>query len=239
VEYIQGNFKKKAVLVHGAGYTSLVWKYVIEKLHGNFPLYAVNLPGHPRGEIKCRTIQEYAAELLDFIRSIGKVDLLCGHSMGGAVALSAALSEPDSFGSLVLVSTSSTLRVSRKILNGLREDPMQTVERILTPLSIHNFNEEILQKAKKVLPVDNFEIMLNDFLACDGFDITEKVRYVSQKTLIVCGEQDRMTPVNSSLFLKENIADSRLFVIRNCGHMVPIEKPDTLASLISSFADEL
>jgi len=159
--------------------------------------------------------------------------------MGGAVALSAALSEPDAVGSLVLVSTSSNLRVSRKILNGLKEDPMQTVERILTPLSIHNFNEEILQKAKKVLPVENFEIMLNDFLACDGFDITEKLRYVSQKTLIVCGEQDRMTPVNSSLFLKENIADSMLFVIRNCGHMVPIEKPETLASLISSFADEL
>lgn len=239
MEYIEGRAGKDIIFIHGAGLSANEWLDVIGMLSGDSKAYVLNLPGHPVGELTCRTVEQYAKEVERFISERRGKKVLCGHSMGGAIALRVALSQPESVSGLLLVSTAARLPVSRRILEGLKEEPLRTIEDLITPLSFYKANERLTRKAREVLSLKNMAVFLNDFLACDAFDVTGELKYLSVKTMIVCGEQDRMTPVSLSHFLKQNIADSKLFIVRNSGHMLPLEKPSVLSELISSFLMEV
>jgi len=76
---------------------------------------------------------------------------------------------------------------------------------------------------------------LNDYLACDGFDVRERLPDLRVPALIICGERDSMTPPRWSHYLHAGISDSEGYFIRGSGHMVPLEKPEQTAKLISTF----
>jgi len=59
------------VFIHGAGGTNLLWRRILEGLEGEGRAFAVNLPGHPTGEISCRSIDEYVEAVRRFISEAG------------------------------------------------------------------------------------------------------------------------------------------------------------------------
>jgi pimeloyl-ACP methyl ester carboxylesterase len=68
-------------------------------------------------------------------------------------------------------------------------------------------------------------ILLGDMVACDGFDVTDRLSEIDCPTLVICGEEDRMTPKRYSQFLVDHIKYSRLEIISGSGHMVMQERP--------------
>ena len=54
-------------------------------------------------------------------------------------------------------------------------------------------------------------------------------------SLIICGKEDRMTPVKYSEFLYEKINNSQLIMIPNAGHFVFQETPDKMNDTILQF----
>jgi len=61
------------------------------------------------------------------------------------------------------------------------------------------------------------EVLHGDFLACDRFDILKEVERIQLPALIVCGDEDEMTPVKYSQYLHNRIKGSRLEVSREPG----------------------
>jgi pimeloyl-ACP methyl ester carboxylesterase len=51
-------------------------------------------------------------------------------------------------------------------------------------------------------------------------------------TMIIYGANDKMTPVAYGEQLRDNIVGSTLHVIADCGHLPPIERPETVAALL-------
>jgi pimeloyl-ACP methyl ester carboxylesterase len=82
-------------------------------------------------------------------------------------------------------------------------------------------------------------VLYADFKACDAFDVRDQVGEIEQPTLVICGENDQMTPVRFSQFLAENLINSRLEVVPKAGHMVMLEQPETVANLIEGFLTEI
>ena len=66
-------------------------------------------------------------------------------------------------------------------------------------------------------------------------DLTEEVKNIKQKTLIVWGREDKGIHVASAYKQKELIVNSKLIVYDNCGHSVHSENPKELAKDISTF----
>jgi len=227
------------VLIHGAGGNSLLWRRTLSFLSGGKTAIAVDLPGHPSGEITCRSVEDYAEAVHSFIAQRGiKKPAVCGHSMGGAVALTLALDHPDDLGSLILVDTGAKLGVSPELVEGLRGQPLRAIEKMITPWSFHSLSLDAARESRTALSVSNLPVFLNDYLACGGFDVRKRLPEITARTLIICGESDRMTFPKGSHFMKENILASSLFFIRDAGHMVPLEKPQLCAQLIQSFLSE-
>ena len=228
------------VFVHGAGGNSLLWGRTLQYLSGDSKAVAVNLPGHPSGEITCNTIGEYADALRSLISESGlRSPVVCGHSMGGAIALTLAIRRPDAIGGLILASTGARLGVDKRLIEGLSDNPMRAIESIITPWSFNSIDLGQGREARTALSVSNLPVFLNDYLACQGFDVREELGLITAKTLVVCGDKDRMTPPKWSHYLGANIPGSEVFFVKDSGHMLPLEKPEPLARVIQAFLASL
>ena len=236
LSYSTGPAPLECVLIHGAGGNKLLWKRVIQYLDGPHRAFAVDLPGHPSGPITCKTIGEYAEQVRVFINEndLGRV-CVCGHSMGSTVALTLAIEHPEIVSALVLVGAGAKLGVDPRILEGLRDQPLSAIERLITPLSFHTVSLEAGREARAALSISNLPVFLNDYLACNGFDVRDRLKEITARTLIICGDDDRLTPPKWADYLKANITDSEEVTIGESGHMVPLERPEACAKAIQAF----
>lgn len=224
------------VLLHGAGCNSRVWDRVLSLLSGPGTATAVDLPGHPDGPVTCDSIDRYVESVHGFISRAGRPPpAVAGHSMGGAIAISLALSHPEDVRALVLVDTGAKLGVLPETIEGLESSPLETVESLITPMSFFSLDLETARAARAALSLSNPGVFLNDYAACRGFDRRAEVARLSVPTLIVCGDRDRMTPPKWSHFLHASIQGSSLYFISEAGHMTPLEKPGPLARLVQEF----
>ena len=66
-----------------------------------------------------------------------------------------------------------------------------------------------------------------------------RVKDIRVPTLIVCGAEDRLTPVKYHAFLATQISGSRLTIIEGAGHWVFWEQPETFTQTVRGFLDSL
>ena len=73
-----------------------------------------------------------------------------------------------------------------------------------------------------------------DMAACDVFkDALDAAAKVACPTLIIAGDRDMMTPPKAAAPLAAAIPDAMTIVLKNCGHIMMVERPDeTLDALI-------
>ena len=238
-----GNWAKPPViLIHGAGCNHLYWPPEIRRLK-NHRIYAIDLPGHGKSSgIGRQSIADYARDILDFMEAI-KINkaIFVGHSMGGAIALWLGIHNPSRTLGLGLIGTAPRLRVSHDIIANSAVEATQPIA-IKTILDLafgmatdHRIKEVAGQRMAEI----RFPVMHGDFLACDIFDETNVQGKVKAPTLIVCGSDDRMTPMRYSEIMHTRIKKSELQIIYGAGHMVMLEQPTTVANLLDTFLESV
>lgn len=166
--------------------------------------------------------------------------VLVGHSLGGAVVQKVYLTNPEICKGLVLVGTGARLRVLPDILEGLRKNPEKAVELILE-MGFAEKGEEYEKKKREFL--ERADVLHLDLSLCDKFDLLEDYRggkiRIDVPTLIIVGENDRLTPVKYAEFFHKHIPNSKLVVIKGASHMVMLEKPEEFNEALESFLKEL
>jgi len=223
------------IFIHGAGGTPAVWRLQTSHFKDSV---AVELPGHPTGS-GLTSIADYAQSVRDRIRHHSWRDIiLVGHSMGGAIALELALGNQALRG-LVLVGTGGRLRVRPEFISELRANYAEAAK-LIASLSVSPRADPIIidRLADDLLKV-NPQVTLGDFLACDKFDRMNDLEKVTCRTLVVCGEDDKMTPEKYSRYLHEKIRDSKLEIIPGAGHSVMVEKHRAFNQAIERFVASL
>ena len=227
------------VLVHGAGGSHLHWPAHLRRL-GGAPVYAFDLPGHGHsGGAGYSSIAEYSNLLAAWRQALALPPfVLAGHSMGSAIALSFALNHPDDLAGLVLIGASSRLPVAPAILDGIQQDFDATSELITSLCYGPATSPAKRQKNVEFLRKVGSQVLLGDYLACNGFDITDRLAELRTPTLIIGAIHDKMTPAKLSERLQQRITGSELHLL-DCGHMIPIEQPQQTTTLIGAFLTRL
>lgn len=224
------------VLVHGAGGNHLHWPPQLRRLPG-VQVYAPDLPGHGRSAGQGRAqIVDYRAWLCAFVEALHLPPfVLAGHSMGGAIALDFALTYPERVVGLGLVGTNTRLRVAPAILQGIQNDFAATTEMLITWMygsTVTPAQRRIyLQRLREVSP----DLLYGDFSACDAFDVSARVDEIKRPTLIIGGQEDKMTPVKYSERLHTEIRQSELHLLAQAGHMLMLEQPAVVTPLFAAF----
>jgi len=224
------------LFIHGAGGTHKHWAHQLQGLKGA-NRYAVDLPGHGRSEGAGQTsIRGYAEMILQFLDKTGLAEVtLVGHSMGGAISQYLALEHAPRVESLVLVGTGARLRVLPSFLEGLLSDFPATVEAMLGWAYSSETPDGVVRLGQEEWLDNDPQVVHDDFAACDEFDVMGRLGEIRCPTLVVCGEDDRLSPPKYAHFLKDNILGARLALVPHAGHMVMLEQPEVVNLAIEEF----
>jgi len=165
--------------------------------------------------------------------------ILCGHSLGGAIAQLYYLSNQKKVEGLILIGSGSRLRVSPLIFDTLKSDFQAYLESIKAGAFYRKTDKKIMMDFIKEVEKTNPEVTYTDFSICDKFDVLSEIKSGKIKIpcLIICGNDDKLTPPKYSIFFHENIKGSDLTTIKDAGHMVMLEKPDEVNSAIKKFIE--
>ncbi len=225
------------LFIHGAGGGQRSWVFQKGFFEGEFNPTIIELPGHGetggRGE---EEIGKYAEHVYGFLKTLDLGRLfLVGHSMGGAIVQTLALTHPEILKGIVLVGTGARLRVLPAVLEGIKKNFEKTVREIVRFAFSRKASPDLVESGVEYLLECPPEVLYGDFLACDRFDFMKEAEKIDLPALVICGAEDEMTPVKYSEFLHHQIKRSRLEIVPGAGHMVMMEAPDVFNAKIKEF----
>lgn len=224
------------VMVHGFGGELLTWAANQVPLSARHPVIALDLPGHGGSsqDLGAGGVPGLAAALLAFLDTVGiSRTHLVGHSLGGAVALQAALSRPGAAASLTLVASgglgeeADTGFIDRLLaaddpaalaaaLRPLYADPGLVTpalgELVLAALRGPGVRQTLRRLADQCFSPGHQRLVLRDRLA-ELAEMTVPVQ-------VLWGTEDAILPVVHARGLPPAVA---VHLLPGQGHMLPIE----------------
>ncbi len=230
------------VLIHGSGGNAQRWNYQVAHFtRKGFQVIAVDLPGHGRSPGPGRReISAYADDVEALLKDKrAERPVIVGHSMGGAIALTMALRNPQAYAGLVLVGTGARLRVLPAIFDAIRKNFDAATELMAKNIYSSTASAAQLRRAIKQLREVDPDVLYGDFEACDHFDVMGEVGRITTPTLVVVGGEDVMTPVKYAEYLRANMPNATMEIIDNAGHVVMIEQPDKFNAAVARFLGKL
>ena len=227
------------VFIHGSGDTGHVWRPQVDYF-GSQRAFAIDLPGHGQRADTLPpevSVADYARASHDIICNELRLErpIIAGHSLGGAIALVMSLAHGDELGGLILIGTGARLRVHPDLLEATRSAPAAATRQLkalaFTPTHAEAMLDDMIQEQARPAPY----MLHRDLAACNVFDCMSRLYEVHLPTLIICGTEDRLTPVKYSQYLHAHIAASTLQLIPDAGHYVMREQPQAVNQAIEDW----
>ena len=260
----EGKGEEVILFIHGLGSYAPAWKKNIEALKNNYRCIAIDLPGYgksSKGKYEA-SMSYYATVVAEFMKALDiEKATLAGHSMGGQIAITAALAYPGLVSRLVLVSPAGFETFHKGERQWFREVLTPTAVKLTT---VEQIKENIAWNFYEM--PDDAEFMVTDRIAMRSavdFDaycyiipecvkgmvdqpVFDELPNVQQPTLVVFGYQDNLIP---NRFLnggeteeigKQGVAqmpNARLFMVDKAGHFVQFEQAATVNDAIRGFLE--
>ncbi len=242
----------KIFLIHGWGGTRDSLKglgaHLAERLSAEVEY--VELPGFGRtGLPREFGLEDYCEYVESIIRSVdeseGSGNILIGHSFGGKILLRLAAQGRVKLGDKLVLINSSGLHPK----NNLKKSFFKIITSLYSPIKfiLNKIGlsglQRFLQKAfyKFIVRARDYE-KLHDPVKKETFKnvieehITEgELTKIKNKVQIIWGENDTVTPVWMGEKLAELIPDSRLEIVEDTTHGLPIKQPEKVSEIVTDF----
>lgn len=234
------------LFLHGAGMDHSVWALQTRYFaHHGRSVLAVDLPGHGHSQgpapDSIEALADWTAAVIE--AAAGPVTVI-GHSMGAITALETAARHPDKVAALALAGATPAMPVNPDLLAATRDEPAAAIGLIVS--WAYGRRAQIggmrfpglwmLDGGRRLLERNAERQLYLDFNACNNYSRgKEAAAEVACPTLILCGAADRMTPARAARDLAAAIADSRLVMIPDSGHMMMVERPDETLDALRAF----
>ncbi|HEX3694154.1 MAG TPA: alpha/beta fold hydrolase [Polyangia bacterium] len=230
-----------ALLIHGAGASSAIWMMTLARLGRATRAVAIDLPGH--GPSPAAEMGSPPPSIAGYRDAVGALaaglclgrSVLIGHSMGALVAIEAALAWPDKVAALVLCGAGLKLPIHHDLLAVVQDDydrfPAWLAEHGLSPAA-----KPALRRAFAAAGVAATKATtLADYAAIAACDLTERLKALSCPTAWLHGADDRIVPPPAAEILGPG---HTVIVFPDAGHILPVEKPASVAEVTIRFAKE-
>ncbi len=253
-----GNSGSKIILLHGGNGSIEFWLYNIPALAQHHRVYAFDMVGSGKSDCPdaAYTLGYQAAFLHSFMAAF-EIDFatLIGSSMGGGVALEFTRLYPDRVDKLVLV---DSMGLGQEISCGIRLITLPAIVNLLRPgrwmipgMLKSNFYHgqqllaEWLELRYPIFAIPGRNRVIRN-LGQSNFNlhgvrpevyqpIVDSLATITQKTLIIWGEFDRIIPVKHAAVAAAGLPNNQLHIFPNCGHHPYLEYPDRFDRLVLEF----
>lgn len=240
------------VLLHGLGGSHTVWNAVVPKLAREFRTIAPDLRGHGRSPAPPEsryTFEELEGDLARMARSKGLDSAhVVGLSSGALLGLKLALDRPALVRSLTLIggavyTDAHTRAVAERWAETYStEGPEALALRLLKDLYypdwIEAHMETIDELHEQVRRADYRGAALWGRQAA-AFDERKRIASLAAPVLIVQAMDDQVVDASHGRILRQSISDSRIRILPQTGHLVPIERPEETVDMVRGFVREV
>ena len=239
------------LLLHGFDSSLFEFRRLLPLLSENHETWAVDLLGFgftERLENLLISPTAIKTHLYYFWKTlINRPVILVGVSMGGAAAIDIALTYPEMVQKLVLVDSAGM--TSGPAMGKFLISPLGylATEFLRNPKVRQNISktayfdetfasEDAALCAALHLKMPRWNQALIAFTKSGGYrSFVDKLHHLSQPTLILWGENDRILGIKDAAKFETAISGSKLIWIKNCGHVPHLEQPEITARHILEF----
>ncbi|RME59606.1 MAG: alpha/beta hydrolase [Candidatus Dadabacteria bacterium] len=165
--------------------------------------------------------------------------VLCGNSMGGHIAIRLTLARPELVDCLILSGSSGLyennpdafpIKINREFVEGQIAQVFHNKEFITDELV-----DEVLNV---LLDKGNVAKLVRAAKSAKKDNLLSELHKISSPTLLLWGENDMVTDIEVAKMFKENIPNSTLKTVAECGHAPMIEHPSWFAKEVKDFLEE-
>lgn len=241
------------VMIHGWGLHSRIWGEAEERLAQGFRLTLVDLPGHGRSPMPADGFG-----LADLAQAVSAAAPARAHwlgwSLGGMVAMQAALTAPQRVARLVAVCSSPRFTqapdwpqaMAPQVLAGFARDLGRDFHATLMRfLALQARGSEDARGSVRLLrqrlaeePAPQPAALAAGLEILRSADLRADVGRVSCPTLLIYGQQDMLVPARAAEPAQKLFGDAHLRIIHGAGHAPFISHVDQFAQSVMSFLHE-
>ena len=223
---------QKVYFISGTMCTVDLWQFVFPKLENIQPIHIDITPATSFDEINKIILNHIEAPAT-----------IVGFSLGGFSAMNFAIHHPEKVKKLVIVTANT---------DGLNDNEIQLRKSTIDFLEKHNYkgisqariqqflhpdnhsNSEIVSIIKKMDTDLGKEVLLRQLKATSTrINISQEVLKLNIPCLFITAENDALiNPKKIKEFVNQT-KKGRYITIKNCGHMIPLEKPKELAHILN------
>jgi len=244
--------KLPIILIHGMALDQTMWTPQILVLKEHYRVVTYNIRGHGLSNVGDAqyTYKMFADDLKSLIDYL-EIDqaVLCGLSMGGAIALRAYDIYPHRIKAMILsdarseADSNETKYWRENSIESIKKDGLENfadefVETILASSSFKRHPEavELIQNTALSSPP---EAVCGVLLAqAARTDMKHVLGKITVPTLIMVGEHDDFTPLSSSQMMHDKIVNSEFKIIPKAGHMSNLENPEEFNHNLLEFLEK-
>ncbi len=181
-------------------------------------------------------IEAWANEALKL--TAGNRIIVVGCSVGGSCALEIATIAPDRVAALVLIGTKANHRPDpafhASALETIRKDGLKTAwQDIWEPLLFKAASPRAVSEAKSIMLRQSPEDVARGVTVFHTRPSRDQTLSTFQRPIIVVSGSDDVAPGAATSAKQADLARSgRLHIIPECGHYVPLERPDALNMIL-------
>ena len=234
------------VLLHGVGSDKSVWAPQLAAFGEQRRTIALDYPGYGESDLLPEaTLDDFASAILAALDSLGVGRAhVCGLSLGGVVAIAINAIAPQRCASLILADSFAvhpdgrgihdrSVEASRRL--GMRALAEARVDALLGSHTTTAIRDEVVETMSRIDPAAYALGARAVWLA----DQVKRACTIRVPTLVLVGDEDRITPPTLSDELAALIADARLATIAGAGHLANLEQPDAFNQAVESFLTEI
>jgi len=248
IHYVEAGSGAPLILVHGLADNAGIWDSIIPALSAKFRVIALDQIGFGRSDKPLLNfrISTFLDFLDGFLREL-KIERasFIGNSLGGWVAAAFALARPEGIERLVLSDTAGYAAVAKtmgpRTLRALRLASREDI-RYLGPLTFHDkrFYQDVdLAFKERVGAGDSYTVgQIVDSMIRGDDTLDNTLHAINRPTLVIWGRDDKLIPLSFGERFHQDIANSQLRIIDNCGHMPQVECPHEFAAFVLQFLNE-
>lgn len=242
------------LLLHGWGLHGGVWDTLMPKLTPHLRVTRLDLPGH--GRSRDVPMPHSLTELtLQTLAAVPPGSVVLGWSLGGLVALEAALRMPQRMRGLMLVNSTPRFITAedwphamppeqlQEFAVGLAQDYKDTLQRFL---SLQVRGDESARASLRQLRDSLFAHGEPDTASlATGLDILKdsdlrsRLKDVSVATRVLAGGYDRLTPAAAGEYMADHIPGAELEVFPKSAHAPFLSHADAFVAAVLKFVREL
>ncbi len=241
------------IFLHGFPFDRTMWQPQLNFLSKSNRVIAYDIRGYGKSEVGSEksSISLFTKDLIAFMDAL-QIDkaIVCGLSMGGYIVLKALTTNPERFKAVILADTQCVADTEEgkagrmKAIGQIKEKGLEEfaegfIKKIFWSETLVN-NKELVENIKQVILKTNHDTVTGTLSAlAEREETCSTLENIKIPVLILCGENDQVTPPEKSRAMHDKIKGSVLYSISNAGHMSSLEQPDFFNNYVSLFVDEI